>query len=105
MTKYRVDLIDRVDRIITGAYTGPLAKWHCAALRHALTLMWMVITLPNALDAFDRTTSYYSRIDVPNLDRTSSCVAATAAMITTIRRKQTMNNRRLRSFGAVISRL
>jgi len=52
MTKYRVDRIDRVDRIITGAYTGPLAKRHCAALRHALTLMWMVITLPNALDAF-----------------------------------------------------
>jgi len=52
MTKYRVDRIDRVDHIITGAYTGPLAKRHCAALRHALTLMWMVITLPNALDAF-----------------------------------------------------
>jgi len=46
MTKYRVD------RIISGAYTGPLAKRHCAALRHALTLMWTVITLPNALDAF-----------------------------------------------------
>jgi len=32
MTKYRVDRIDRVrvDRIITGAYTGPLAKRHCA---------------------------------------------------------------------------
>jgi len=49
MTKYRVD---RVIRIITGAYTGPLAKWHCAALWHALTLMWTVMTLPNALDAF-----------------------------------------------------
>jgi len=30
MTKYRVD------RIITGAYAGPLAKWHCTALRHAI---------------------------------------------------------------------
>jgi len=46
MTKYRVD------RIITSAYTGPLAKRHCAMLRHALTLTWMVMTLPNALDAF-----------------------------------------------------
>jgi len=46
MTKYCVD------RIITGAYTGPLAKRHCAALRHALTLMWTVMMLPNALDVF-----------------------------------------------------
>jgi len=30
MTKYRVD------RIITGAYAGPLAKRHCTALRHAI---------------------------------------------------------------------
>ena len=54
MTKYCIDRIDRIDRIITGAYTGPLAKRHCAALRHALTLisMWTVITLPNAMDAF-----------------------------------------------------
>jgi len=52
MTKYHVDRIDAVDRIITGAYTGPLAKRHCAALRHALTLMWTVMTLPNALGAF-----------------------------------------------------
>jgi len=51
MTKYRVDRIDFVDRIITGAYTGPLVKRHCTALRHALTLMWTVMTLPNALDA------------------------------------------------------
>jgi len=29
MTKYRVD------RIITGAYAGPLAKRHCTALHHA----------------------------------------------------------------------
>jgi len=43
MTKYR---IDRVDRIITGAYTGPLAKRHCTVLRHALTLMWTLMTLP-----------------------------------------------------------
>ena len=49
MTKYRVH---RIDRIITGAYTGPLAKRYCAALRHALTLMWTVMTLSNALDAF-----------------------------------------------------
>ena len=49
MTKYR---INRIDRIITGAYAGPLAKRHCAALRHALTLMWTVMTLPNAPDAF-----------------------------------------------------
>jgi len=34
MTTYSVDRIHRVDRIITGAYTGPLAKRHCAALRH-----------------------------------------------------------------------
>ena len=33
MTKYRVDRIDSVDRIITGAYTGPLAKRHCTAAR------------------------------------------------------------------------
>jgi len=46
MTKYHVD------HIITVMYTGLLAKWHCAALRHALTLMWTVIALPNALDAF-----------------------------------------------------
>jgi len=52
MSKYLVDRIDRVDRIITGAYTGLLAKRHCTALRHALTLMWTVMTLPNALDAF-----------------------------------------------------
>jgi len=45
MTKYRVD------RIIIGAYTGPLAKRHCAALRHAVMLMWTVMTLLNALDA------------------------------------------------------
>ena len=88
MTKYRID------RIITGVYTGPLAKRHCTALWHALTLMWTVITLQNALEwtRSDRTTSYYSWIDVPNLDRTSSCVAATAPMLTKIRRKQTMNN-------------
>jgi len=47
MTKY---CVDRIDRIITGAYTGPLAKRHCAALRHALTLMWTVMMLPKALD-------------------------------------------------------
>ena len=29
MTKYHID------RMITGAYTGPLAKRHCAALRRA----------------------------------------------------------------------
>jgi len=52
MTKYRIDRIDRVDHIITGAYTGPLVKRHCAALRHALTLTWTVMTLPNALDVF-----------------------------------------------------
>jgi len=52
MTEYRVDRIDHVDRIITGAYTEPLVKQHCAVLRHALTLMWTVMTLPNALDAF-----------------------------------------------------
>jgi len=52
MTKYHVDRIDRVNRIITGVYTGPLAKRHCATLRHALMLMWTVITLPNALDVF-----------------------------------------------------
>ena len=52
MTKYRVNRIDCVDRIITGVYRGPLAKQHCAMLRHVLTLMWMVMTLPNALDAF-----------------------------------------------------
>jgi len=46
MTKYRID------HIITGTYTGPLAKRHCAALRHALTMMWTVMMLPNALDAF-----------------------------------------------------
>ena len=49
MSKY---CIDCVDRITTGAYTGPLAKRHCAALRHALTLIWMVMTLPSALDTF-----------------------------------------------------
>jgi len=52
MTKYCVDRIECVDRIITGTYTRPLAKRHCAALRHALTLMWTVMTLPTALDAF-----------------------------------------------------
>ena len=39
--------------IITGAYAGPLAKQHCAALRHALTLMWTVMTLPNALECLE----------------------------------------------------
>ena len=46
MTKYHVD------RIITGVYVGPLAKRYCAVLHHALTLMWTVMTLPKALDAF-----------------------------------------------------
>jgi len=46
MTKYCVD------RIITGAYAGLLVKRHCAALRHALTLMWTVMTFLNALDVF-----------------------------------------------------
>jgi len=100
MTKYRVH---RIDRIITGAYTGPLAKRYCAALRHALTLMWTVMTLSNALDAF-RPNHFILLVDrwaeSGILDRMSSCVAVTAPMITTIRRKQTMNNQqRLRLYG------
>jgi len=51
-TKYRVDRIDSVNCIITGAYMGPLVKRHCAVLRHTLTLMWTVIMLSNALDVF-----------------------------------------------------
>jgi len=33
MTKYRVDCIDLVNRIITGAYAGLLAKRHYAVAR------------------------------------------------------------------------
>jgi len=46
MTKYRIDCIDCIERIITGAYAGLFAKWHCAVL------LWKVMTLPNALDEF-----------------------------------------------------
>ena len=90
MTKYR---IDRIDRIITSAYVGPLAKRHCAAPR------------ANADVDGDDVTECTGCVQTEPLHTTHSThgsmcriwterSTATAPMITTICRKQTMNNQR-----------
>jgi len=93
--------IDRVDRIITGAYKGPFAKRHCAALRHARTLMWTVMTLPNALDAF-RPNHFVLLVESgPNVELCGS--DGTDDYDDSSEADDEQNQRRLRSFGAVIS--